>query len=346
MAVAFLPLVLFACASGEPLASLRGATQVAAKGNGYTTVTKDLNTAIKQSSGWTDDPSTTPYQAVYSGGDNRGVLFFNYFDGFQPGGSIQKYPTLLSVRAGTFWHNDIFTPSQAYPPVGDPDGGVIIDPPAPDPNQDAAAFSYAVVGGVMWGGGMGKQYPDFDNIQSETWSSDWAFYPHDSNGGDKRCHFWEEHDGYECPGYWCTKDNVCTEDASKMGTGQAYAYGQGCHFNGDGPFIDQTDAYNDAGENIVQDYQCQCNYDLKSSQFADAWKSWVEQWVSKATQKVQSPDYNWFGSELAPQYGADFAACWMNNPRDMILLQNHLWWSMKDWLNPNYDSAHPSPPCN
>jgi len=352
MAVVLLPLVLLASASAEPSTRLRGTAQVATKGAGYTQVINDLNTAIHRSSGWTDDPSTTPYLAVYNDGDNKGVVFFNYFDGFQPplyyegGGSIQKYDTLLSVRVGTFWHNDIFTPSQAYPPVGD--DHVPLNPGAPGPNDDSVEpFKFAVVGGVMWGGGMGKQYDNFDNIQSDGWSSAWAFYPHDSNAGDKRCHYWDNHNAWECPGYWCdvhadgTSD--CNPDASKRGAGQDFAYGQGCHFNIKEGFFDQTDA-EVGGENLVQDYQCQCNYQLKSSAYADAWKSWVDQWRNNAVQKVQDPAYNWFGSALSPQYGADYAACWMNNPRDMILLQNQLWWSMADWLTPEGDTDHPSPP--
>jgi len=36
---------------------------------------------------------------------------------------------------------------------------------------------------------------------------------------------------------------------------------------------------------------------------------------------------------LAPAWGADAAACWMNNPRDMIQLQNELYWARSRWNN-------------
>merc|ERR1712072_56217 len=34
-----------------------------------------------------------------------------------------------------------------------------------------------------------------------------------------------------------------------------------------------------------------------------------------------------------PTWEADLAACWMNNPRDMINLQNQLYWKRRDWNN-------------
>jgi len=340
MPLAFLPGLLVALASAEPVPQLRGTfAQNESAVKSPPQFIQDLNKAIHVSSGWTSDPATTPYEAVYGDGDNTGVFFFNYFDGFQPplfsqgGGSLQTYDTLLSVRVGTFWHNDIFTPSQAYPPVGDIN--VKLDPAAPDPNDDAHAFDFAVVGPVVGPAGMAKQYGDFGNIQKTDWGSDWAFYSHDSNAGDHRCHYLEDQKAWECPGWWCPEDQACVQAPTKRGAAADYGYGQGCHFR-DAGFFDQTDAYDTTQQqNLVQDKQCQCNYRVGKTGHADSWKAWVEQWRNGATHKGHEDtlkDYFWFKNELSPQWGADYAACWMNNPRDMILLQNQLWWNRAEWL--------------
>merc|ERR1712072_1146114 len=39
------------------------------------------------------------------------------------------------------------------------------------------------------------------------------------------------------------------------------------------------------------------------------------------------------GGGKAPAWGLDTAICWVNNPRDMIKLQNALWYTSGDWLN-------------
>lgn len=122
------------------------------------------------------------------------------------------------------------------------------------------------------------------------------------------------------------------------------------------------------GNNIVQDYDCQCNYNLKGN----GWGDWVDQWMNHATPKPgegachrgsvercgegvhacvlpaplrariatvdQAGSSNpisphqassvpmprrpglewqgWFGRGKAPSFALDFAACWLNNPRE------------------------------
>merc|ERR1711865_1024645 len=39
------------------------------------------------------------------------------------------------------------------------------------------------------------------------------------------------------------------------------------------------------------------------------------------------------GGGKAPFRGLDMASCWMNNPRDLINLQNWIWWKRWDWAN-------------
>jgi len=192
---------------------------------------------------------------------------------------------------------------------------------------------------------MGKIWDDFGNIQETSWGKG-TFYPHDSNADDKRCAWIEEYSGWDCPGAWCTKEGVCTADSTKQGAGN-YG-GRGCHFYNDKGlmFIDQTDA-NYGGKNLVEDNSCQCTYDFKDGT-ANSWSGWVQQWRQHAQQKEESKqvqgDYYWFANGNSPQWGVDYAACWMNNPRDMILLQNHLYWQRADWIqstSPDFDASDP-----
>jgi len=283
---------------------------------GETKVALDLNKALKRSDTWTQDLKDMKYSDVYTGG--KGAFFFAYFDGFEPGGINQHWDQLLPSRVGTFWSNDIFAPTQAYP------SGL--------PWEDDS-FSNAVVGPVIYGHGMNKMFEHFHAIQKTDWDKG-VFYAHDANVDDKRCHYIEEYKSYDCPLWWVDENGQASYAPDKRGAGQYK--GQGCHFNGDKDkdFIDQTDAY--AGNsNLVQDYNCQCNYAAFKDGTANSWSSWVDQWVQYATQKPQADpnEYWWFANGLAPQWGADYAMCWVNNPRDMILLQNHLYWKRADWLS-------------
>jgi len=119
--------------------------------------------------------------------------------------------------------------------------------------------------------------------------------------------------------------------------------GTGCHFANYASAIDQTDANDDKGNNIVQDYDCQCNYDLKGN----GWGDWVDQWMQHATPKPGLEWQGWFGRGKAPSFALDFAACWLNNPRDMIQLQNQIYYRREGWSNQlmpssNWDPHRPS----
>jgi hypothetical protein len=156
-----------------------------------------------------------------------------------------------------------------------------------------------------------------------------------------RCNYLDQYKGYDCPGYWLPDGGSASADPTKKGAGffpagnpfagEGGGGGVGCHFDHDHPTqgIDQTDAYDAARNNIVQDSTCQCNYNLK----ANGWHNWVEQWLAGATPKKGEEWQYWFGGGKAPSYALDYAACWMNNPRDMIQLQNALWTSRFDWSN-------------
>jgi len=90
----------------------------------------------------------------------------------------------------------------------------------------------------------------------------------------------------------------------------------------------------------MQDYKCQCDYSFKID-----WGTWVDQWIQKA---VNAKDIDgWFGKGKAPGHALDQVSCWVNNPRDMINLQNYIYWKRYDWSNQkapqsNWNSEDPS----
>jgi len=279
-----------------------------------TDITEALNSAIEQSAGWDAGIENMPYDSVYSSADghNKGIIFRNYFDGL---------PEDLKYKVATFWHNDIFSPSQAYPSNGN-----IMAPNSQD--GSTTSWETAVVGQVV--SDLSTLWEDVDNIQSDSWDKG-TFYAHDSNAVDKRCVWWEDQNAYECPGFWCPWGEDCVEADDKPGP-SAYG-GQGCHFNGDIGMIDQPDAFNADGLNLVSSPSCECEYGFKDGT-ANSWAGWVEDFKNNLVQKegVPTDEYFWYTSGLAPQYAMDYGICWVRNPRDMILLQNQLHFQ-NDWVD-------------
>merc|ERR1719506_591946 len=102
--------------------------------------------------------------------------------------------------------------------------------------------------------------------------------------------------------------------------------GAGGHFD-NANVIDQTHAEHN-NLNLVRDFDCQCEY-----RFNDNWDHWVDQWINYGY-NVKKED-GWFnnGQNKAPHHAVDQASCWMNNPRDMIRLQNMIYWRRYDWSN-------------
>jgi hypothetical protein len=272
---------------------------------------------------------------TYTGG--KGVLVRALLDGVSS-----------TVVPATFIVNDIVVPSTVYPSSGG--GGGNPECPCdsgssgynPGPSCQAGwdgergPWNFAQIGAVV-GSAMSKMMYNFDQIQDTDWG--WGvFYPSDSNSADQRCRWLQDDNGYDCPGGWIPNGGSFMSDGSKKGSGNypagnpyanpAWGGGTGCHFASYQPAIDQTDANDNQGNNIVQDYDCQCNYNLKGN----GWEQWVDQWMNYATAK---PGFGWQGwfSGKAPSFALDFAACWLNNPRDMIQLQNALWYKRYEWSN-------------
>ena len=256
-----------------------------------------------------------------------------------------------SVVPASFLHNDIIAPSIVYPSLGGGGGNPMC------PNQGSTGFSsapycppdqasgetgpwnFAQLAYVI-GINMPVMFEKFDELQSDTWGYG-VFYGSDSNSVDKRCKYFADADGWDCPGYWLDSDGHATPYSDRHGAGVYPAGnpyvnsknggGAGCHFDPSVKQIDQTDAINYDGDNLVSDKHCQCNYKLKGG--AAPWKDWVYQWLDYAQPKSGELWQGWFKRGKAPSFALDFTACWTNNPRDMIGLQNALYFASFDWNN-------------
>jgi len=298
---------------------------------GQTSLTEIFNKAIARSASGA---------GTYSGGNNRGLLVRNPFDDYED--SNRK------VVPFSFIHNDIFAPTTMFPTAwdgmrgnGNPNcpndgsnGFYSMHPCGKDPKTgDTGPWNYATMAYILLDAlDNNEVYKDWANVQDANWNGG-VFYPTDSNAVDQRCMYNDKgaHASfYDCPGgYIDANSGNFRQDSSAKGAG-GYSMGSGggvgCHYDGAGT-IDQTDAINN-NQNLVGSRWCECNYNFKGN-----WYAWVEQWISHAWNK-KSQD-GWFdgGSKLAPSHALDQAACWMNNPRDMIDLQNVIYWKRTTWSN-------------
>merc|ERR1711907_883079 len=145
-------------------------------------------------------------------------------------------------------------------------------------------------------------FNEFDSIQNLTWGYG-VFYASDANAADLRCYYSQRDSGWDCPGGWVDISGTFTPNSSKRGAGympagNPYAGlgggGTGCHFSTYDPKgIDQTDAIDEQGVNLVQDYSCQCNYNLKGTD--GYWSEFVSHWVNNAAPKPGYAWQKWFG---------------------------------------------------
>jgi hypothetical protein len=276
----------------------------------------------------------------YQGGSNPGVMVRTP-DFFDDGGNQRVLPASM-------WHNDIYAPSQMYPTVASPwcpnhgsDGYYNMDSCDDDP------WHFAAVAVVM-ADSMKHMWDDFSNIQNDGWKNG-VFYASDANAADLRCIYRDDWSGYDCPQGFIDESGQFTQDDSKSGSG-AYPPGNpdikgtsdggggaGCHFDSNANAIDQPDAYDSDGNNLVQDGNCQCNEAYKGR-----WDKWVDSWSTNSQQKSGFEGRDWLdgSGNLAPAWGVDTGACWLNNPRDMIHLQNALYWQRSSWNNQLVPESH------
>lgn len=284
---------------------------------GSTSLTDALNAQIA----WSGD---------YTGG--KGILVRSPIDGLEAGATNVVVPA-------TFWVNDIYAPSQLYPTSGasaDPwcpnDGDTGFGPVGYSCSVDiltgeSGPWNYAQMA-IVVASKMDQFFTDFERIQDKDWG--WGvFYASDSNSVDKRCRYLDEFQGWDCPSYWQTVDGDVDYFEDKLGAG-SYPWGNptvdasngggaGCHFEPTMPGIDQTKAFDADGDGLVMDQHCQCNY-----KFADDWSKWVELWIVKG---------DVLNGGSGPSWSMDLGMCWTNNPRDMIQMQNQLWWFSNEWNN-------------
>jgi len=329
-----------------------------------------LNDAIGES-----DPGAK----AYSGG--KGLIVRNPYDGYEdsaikavvPGtfwhndirAPSQVFPS--SEGAGDGWD---FTSFNVDCPNDGWNGFSNLSPCMTDPgnSDEVSPWNYAGTGYILSPEGMGNLFPEWDNVQHDDWG--WhVFYPTDSNSVDYRCIWLETYQGWDCgpdmwnypngawKGGWIPLNGDWVEDNTKLGSGNYEAGnpaafsgkggGAGCHFDklavDDGMGLDQTDGSTDDGHGLVMDYNCQCDYI-----FSDNWEHWVQVWIATATPKPQTAWENWLGGSgiKAPNRALDMASCWVNNPRDLIGLQNAFYKFREDWSNQlapksNWDTANP-----
>lgn len=268
---------------------------------------------------------------LYKGG--KGILVRTPDD-------FDNSPDPPHVLPATFWTNDIHPPTALYPsgnpwcPHGSSDGYEQLSW-SKCPHQNGP-WTFATVSAVIGVDGMQKIMPEFDKIQDTAWG--WGvFYPTDANAADKRCHY--DGNGWNCPGWYLPSQGSKRQDPSKKGAGyfdqgnpdaKLPGGGAGCHFDTGLNSIDQVDAGKDT-DNLVQDAHCQCNYKYNKD-----WNGWVTQWIGHNTQKTGFEWRSWLGSnrgKKAPSWALDTTMCWMNNPRDMIALQNAIYARRTEWNN-------------
>jgi len=295
-------------------------------GEDQTNIAQMLNSKIQASTSGT-----------YRGGGNTGLML-RTFDFFDDGNDKLVLPA-------TFWHNDIYAPSQLYPTVASPWcpnynwDGYYNQNSGCDENLYDGPWTYAIVAVVM-ADAMDQMFPYFDTIQNDDYNHG-VFFASDANAADARCIWRPEANGWDCPGGWIDSDSHSFwSDSENKGSG-VYAQGNpdvvgdtdggggtGCHFDGHANTIDQPDADGTHG-NLVQDSNCQCNYGYRGD-----WSSWVEAWMWTSKQKPEFENRDLSnGGGKAPAWFMDAAACWMNNPRDTIDLQNALYWKRAEWNN-------------
>jgi hypothetical protein len=253
---------------------------------------------------------SAPGAETYTGG--RGVLV-------RTPDFLTNSPDL--VVPGSMWSNDLAAPSVVYPAK---------NPWCPT-DRDAAGtkctdggWKDAVVSAII-GTKRDDMFVYPDKLQHPDWG--WGvFYAADSNSTDQRCRYLSSYDAFDCPGHWVEDGTYKVYDVpQKLGAG-GYPVGNpdtwptgggggaGCHFDG---VLNETNAYDGAGVNTLKDKDCQCNYDLKGNK----WKDWLDHLTTYAA-----------GARFpGPTWQMDLAMCWVNNPRDMIDMQNTLYENEAQW---------------
>merc|ERR1712178_109433 len=231
-------------------------------------------------------PSSDSGASTYRGGKNYGVLFRSE-DGF----SDLDYHVVPS----SLIHNDLVAPSSTYT-CGDPHcirttgfDGVY--------KQDICTYDTYMNAALGWAigdeGSLRNILYDLDNIQTDKWG--WGvFYVTDANAADGWCEYRDDWNppGWDCPKFFVEDDGLGTTiaDDGKRGAGYYDAGspqtniggggGAGCHFGNDSGnnWINQWNALDSNGVNLVRNKECECEYDFKGGDYP--WKDWVDVFIN------------------------------------------------------------------
>lgn len=263
-----------------------------------------------------------------------GFIVRNWFDGL-PNTDEEGYA--LKTTICTMWQSCIISPNQAYP------------------------YSNTNIHKDEWGGGAEGTswmvpvlmaaygnacadtkllFKDYYDMYSSTWG--WGiFYPHDANS-DKRgipqFDNWKLTDGKWFPDpqkpskYDEGKEkndphSLVLDPGNPLAYGPTSAGGAGRHKD---PvfqeFLTGDQNYQFLNQENYLGYFWEANYDLKGND--GKWTPYINAFVQRSNQ--YGPIYPTFSSNQ--QLKAD-ASPWVNNPGDMISLQNELYYRYPDWCN-------------
>lgn len=272
------------------------------------------------------DPNDNPYWP--------GFIVRNWFDGIP---NTDEEGNTLKSSICTMWQSCIISPNQAYPYTRNN-----IDIHKDEWGGGSAGTSWMVpVLLAAYGKACAETnllFNDYYGMYSDTWG--WGiFYPHDANS-DKRgipqLKDWTKHaDGWfadvQKPVQYDDGKSIDDPHSLVLDPGNPFAYGPsssggaGRHKNTDF----QDFLLNGSTEFLRQDYTgyfWEANYDLKGKD--GGWTPYIEAFVQRSQEF--GPLYPGFSTNQ--QLKAD-ASPWVNNPGDMISLQNALYYRYPDWCD-------------
>ena len=318
----------------------------------------DLNARIARS------PTATATEGVYEGG--KGVLVRNPFDGLEDNQNLLSVPATLWVN-DIFAPSQVVPSAGISPacPASPESESERWQCPQDSPDYSTSAFDYVSLAYVI-GSQIDQLIPDYSNLQSDDYDAG-VFYSTAADSVSDRCRWSESKGLYEClspAGYGqgtleCPPDSppnlgcqggTWLADLSAQGPGQFLpgnpttggpGGGAGCHANlterFQKYFFDQTQvegAFPPGINILIQDAYCQCRLPFSGigqqhKVVENGWDSWVGFFAGSA-ENISSPQ--WLGGLYTkPSWALNQTACWHQNPRTMVNLQNALYRVARAW---------------
>ncbi len=258
-----------------------------------------------------------------------GVIIRNWDDGIDPGHKIS---------IATMWQRNITAANQCYPFLRNGLDCFNDDWGGADGTAWQVPTLVAVYANVLDNGffpianGYPKEYYyhmyDIDTKTNETIYGCGVFYPHDGNS-DKRSvpqfNWTQGGDGLwtagPCPPAEFKDSSMDLNMGNPLTGGPDNGGGTGLH--ADDHFQEFTKEYKFLDQNSYLGYFWGINYDLKGDH---DWDNYVDQFITAANK------FDWKGEDSCAHW--DFKADtigWVNNPHDMIAIQNRLWERRAEW---------------